>query len=586
MKTHHCGELRKSDIAQSITLSGWVHRRRDHGGLIFIDLRDIGGITQLVFDPNVEQKSHKLAHQLRSEWVLQVKGTVIPRSEGMQNPKMKTGDIEIKVEHLEIFSQAKTPPFSICDEEEVREDLKLKYRYLDLRRGPLLHNLRMRHKVMLNVRNFLSDLSFYEVTTPILSKSTPEGARDYLVPSRIHPGTFYALPQSPQMFKQLLMIGGLNRYFQICSCFRDEDLRADRQPEFSQIDIEMSFDTIENLFAIIESLFQSIYSSCVDKTIQAPFKHLSYETCMESYGTDKPDLRIPIKLHRVNDIAQRSSFSVFLDQLKMGGCIKGMRVPQGADLSRKKIDEHTQFVSQFGVKGLAWMKFQNGKLNSSIVKFFDETLQKELINLFEMEENDLLFFVADQESRVNQALDQLRRHIAKERGLIKTEQDAFLWVTDFPLFVRGDNGELEACHHPFTCPHPEDMELLDSKPHQTRSLSYDLVLNGYEIASGSQRIHDSKIQEKIFSLLKLSKSEIKEKFGSFVEALEFGTPPHLGIALGLDRMLMILLDTENIKDVIAFPKTQKASDLMLDSPSDVDLSQLNELKIDIRNEGA
>lgn len=583
LRTHDCGALRKKDIGQKVSLSGWVHRRRDHGGLIFIDLRDYKGLTQLVFDPNIEAKSHSDAHQLRSEWVIQIEGVVISRAEGMANPNMATGDIEIKINHLTILSEAKTPPFSICDEEEVREELRLKYRYLDMRRGTVLENLRLRHKVMLAIRNFLSDQEFFEVSTPILTKSTPEGARDYLVPSRVHPGNFYALPQSPQMFKQLLMIGGLDRYFQICSCFRDEDLRADRQPEFTQIDIEMSFDEPETLFALIESFFQHIYSTCLNQSVGAPFKRLTYADCMEFYGTDKPDLRIPIILKRIDDLAKRSTFSVFLNQLENGGVIKGMKVPGGSDISRRKIDDYTSFVSQFGVKGLAWMKFQKGALTSSIVKFFDDELQKELIEIFELGEGDLLFFVADQEDAVNQSLDQLRRHVAKERDLIDTKRNAFLWVTDFPLFMRGDQGQLEACHHPFTAPHPEDIHLLEESPLKARSMSYDLVLNGYELASGSQRIHDSKVQEKIFSLLKLSDEEIQLKFGAFVEALRFGTPPHLGIALGLDRMLMIILQTENIKDVIAFPKTQKAADLMLEAPSNVDSIQLDELQLEIQN---
>jgi aspartyl-tRNA synthetase len=581
MRTHDCGALRKQDIGQKVTLSGWVHRRRDHGGLIFIDLRDYRGLTQLVFDPDTNPTSHKLAHQLRSEWVICVHGTVIPRSHGMENPKMLTGEIEIKIDNLTILSEAKTPPFSICDEEEVREELRLKYRYLDMRRGPILNNLRMRNKVMLSTRNFLSEQGFCEVSTPILTKSTPEGARDYLVPSRVHPGNFYALPQSPQMFKQILMIGGLDRYFQICSCFRDEDLRADRQPEFTQIDIEMSFDEPESLFAIIESLFEHLYSTVLNHSIATPFQRLTYATCMEDYGTDKPDLRIPIKLIRIEDLARRSTFSVFLSQLESGGTIKGMKIPGGASISRKKIDDYTAFVNQFGVKGLAWMKFQNGELSSSIVKFFDEALQKELLKKFEVQEGDLLFFVADEEDAVNQSLDHLRRHIARDHGLIEPK-NAFLWVTDFPLFIRGENGELEACHHPFTAPHPEDVHLLAENPLKARSMSYDLVLNGYELASGSQRIHDSNVQKKMFSLLKLSEAEIQVKFGAFVEALRFGTPPHLGIALGLDRMMMIILQTENIKDVVAFPKTQKAADLMLEAPSVVNSTQLKELKLEIQ----
>lgn len=583
MRTHNCVVLRKKDIGQKVTLCGWVSRRRDHGGLIFIDLRDYAGVTQLVFDPNTHQESHSHAHQLRSEWVIQVEGTVIARAEGMANPKMETGDIEIQVSHLTIFSEAKTPPFSICDDDDVREDTRLKYRYLDMRKGPLLKNLRLRHKVMMETRKFLNDEHFCEVMTPILTKSTPEGARDYLVPSRIHPGNFYALPQSPQMFKQLLMIGGLDRYFQICSCFRDEDLRADRQPEFTQIDMEMSFEHPEVLFDLAERMFKHLYSSCLGQSIGAPFKRMSYADCLEYYGTDKPDLRIPLVLKRFDTLAKKSTFSVFLDQIQNGGTIKGMRVPNGAEISRRRIDEYTQFISQFGPKGLAWMKYQEGKLSSSIVKFFDDSLQQEIIDYFELEEQDLLFFVADQENAVNQALDQLRRLLAKERGLIDRSRPCFLWVVDFPLFAKGDNGALEACHNPFTAPHPEDMHLLDEHPLKVRSMSYDLVLNGYELASGSQRIHQSQIQQKVFALLDLSEDEIQTKFGSFVNALEYGTPPHLGIAFGFDRMLMIFSQTDNIKDVIAFPKTQKAADLMLDAPSHVDTEQLDELQIDLKN---
>lgn len=583
MRTHHCGELRKEDIGSSIALSGWVHRRRDHGGLIFIDLRDHGGLTQLVFDPNVHQASHQEAHQLRSEWVVSIQGEVIARSEGMANPKMKTGDIEIKVTSLVILSKAKTPPFSICDEDDTHEELRLKYRYLDMRRGPLLENLKFRHKVTQSIRHFLDQEGFYEVSTPILSKSTPEGARDYLVPSRVHPHSFYALPQSPQVFKQILMIGGLNRYFQICSCFRDEDLRADRQPEFTQVDIEMSFETPEFLFQKLEQLFVQLLKITDHPSLETPFQRMSYQDCMEFYGTDKPDLRIPIQLKRVDDLAAQSDFSVFKQKLEEKGVIKGFALPQGADLSRRQIDEYTSFVSQFGVKGLAWMKFQNGQLNSNIVKFFNESIQKQIIERFELKENDLVLFVADQESKVNQSLDHLRRKIAKDRQLIEEKKSAFLWIVDFPLFLRSDEGEIESSHHPFTAPHPEDIDLLEKDPFKVRSMSYDLVWNGYEIASGSQRIHDSEVQEKIFTLLKLSKSSIDQKFGSFVQALKYGTPPHLGIALGLDRMLMILLRTDNIKDVIAFPKTQKAADLMLNSPSIVEDKQLEELQIDLKN---
>ena len=582
LRSHHCNELRASHLEKSVSLSGWVHRRRDHGGLIFIDLRDYHGLTQLVFDPKVNPECHQVAHQLRSEWVISIKGKVISRAEGMANPNMDTGEIEIEVSELNILSAAKTPPFSICEEEDdVKEDLRLKYRYLDLRRGKLLRNLQLRHQVMLEVRNFLSQDQFYEVSTPILCKSTPEGARDYLVPSRVYPGSFYALPQSPQIFKQLLMIGGLEKYFQICPCFRDEDLRSDRQPEFSQIDIEMSFDHTETLFSLIETLFTSIYKNCLHKDLSSPFQRLTYAECIDLYGTDKPDLRIPMQLSTLNDLAKKSSFSIFLQALERGDTIKGLKVPEGSDISRRMIDQYTSFVAQFGVKGLAWFKMQEGELQSSIAKFFDSSLQKEIIDRCKLNDGDLLFIIADQKNVTNQALDHLRRHLAKERNLIDKSKDAFLWVTDFPLFELDDNLELQSSHHPFTAPHPDDLELLNSNPSRVRSQSYDLVLNGYEIASGSQRIHDPKVQKEIFSLLKLSPEDIEKKFGFFVSALDYGTPPHLGIALGLDRMMMIFLNTENIRDVIAFPKTQKASDLMLEAPSSVDPKQLQELKIDL-----
>lgn len=583
-RTHTCGQLRASDIGKQIRLSGWVHRRRDHGGLIFIDLRDKFGLTQIVFDPEINKATHEAADKIRSEWVLSISGKVIPRKEGMINPKLPTGEIEIEVQELNILSIAKTPPFSICDEFiEVNEELRLKYRYLDIRRGDVIKKLHMRHKAMLVTRNFLADQQFIEVSTPILCRSTPEGARDYLVPSRIYPGQFFALPQSPQMFKQLLMISGMDRYFQIATCFRDEDLRADRQPEFSQIDIEMSFENSDTLFRIIESLFQSIFKNCLNIDIPTTFKRMNYKDCIENYGTDKPDLRFHMPLIRMDDIAKRSTFSIFLEQVNLSGhCIKGICVKGGADISRKGIEEYTSFVGQFGVKGLAWMKKTDGKLNSSIVKFFDSTLQEEMINRFEIEEGDLLLMVADHEVKTNQALDHLRRKIARDRNLIKTGQFEFLWVTDFPLFsFNAEENCYEAEHHPFTGVLEEDISLLDKDPTQARSLSYDLVLNGYELASGSTRIYDQKLQQKIFQILKLSDSEIKEKFGFFIESLQYGTPPHLGIAIGFDRLIMILTETDNIRDVIAFPKTQKATDLMMEAPSNVATEQLDILGLEI-----
>lgn len=580
-RTHDCGKLKKSDAGQKVTLSGWVHRRRDHGGVIFIDLRDRFGLTQLVFDPVKHPKAHAEAEKLRSEYVLSCRGTVSERREGMANPKLSTGEIEVFVDELEVLSKAKTPPFSISDEQiEVNEELRLKYRYLDIRRGDVAQKLAKRHQLMLSTRKFLDQKGFLEIATPILGKSTPEGARDYLVPSRTYPGTFFALPQSPQIFKQLLMVAGMDRYFQVATCFRDEDLRADRQPEFTQIDMEMSFGIPDDLMAIIEGLLKTIFKECIGLDVPTPFRRLSHAICMEKYGCDRPDLRFGMELIRLDEIARRSTFTVFLDQLKSEGIVKGFVVKGGADMSRKTIDEYTEFVGRLGIKGLAWMKRQEGKLTSSIVKFFSEELQKEIMSF--MEEGDLLFMVADQTSRVNQGLDHLRRKVARDRNLIPQARYEFLWVTDFPLFNwNEEENRLASEHHPFTSPNFEDLHLLDTEPLKVRSSGYDIVLNGYEIGGGSQRIHNPELQQKIFECLNLTPEELKTKFGFFIDALSYGTPPHLGIALGLDRILMILTQTENIRDVIAFPKTQKASDLMLESPSQVALQQLNELKITV-----
>lgn len=582
-RTHTCGDLKKNHVGQPVTLSGWVHRFRDHGGLIFIDLRDRFGITQLVFDPGVNPELLNQAEKLRSEWVISIKGEVRPRRDGMTNPKMSTGDIEINVKELEVLSKAKTPPFSVCDEQiEVNEELRLKYRYLDIRRGDIAQKLIQRHKAMLATRRFLDANGFLEIATPILGKSTPEGARDYLVPSRIYPGQFYALPQSPQIFKQLLMVSGMDRYFQIAQCFRDEDLRADRQPEFTQIDIEMSFGKPEDLMLIIEGLLKEIFKECLNIEIPSSFKRLSYQTCMDKYGCDRPDLRFGMELADLNDIAAKSTFSVFLDQIKEGGVVKGFCVKGGADISRKGIDEYTDFVGRLGIKGLAWMKYQEGTLTSSIVKFFSEDLQKELVEKLQVAEGDLIFMIADVKARTNQGLDHLRRRIARDRNLVPPAQYEFLWVTDFPLFSWNDTEKrLESEHHPFTSPNLEDLHLMESDPLKMRSSGYDIILNGYEIGGGSQRIHNSDLQQKIFERLRLTPEELKSKFGFFIEALNYGTPPHLGLALGLDRIIMILTQTDNIRDVIAFPKTQKASDLMMECPSKVAKTQLNDLGIGV-----
>ena len=583
-RTCNCNNLNKSNVDQVVTLSGWVHRRRDHGGLIFIDLRDRYGLTQIIFDPKISLKTHEQAKALRSEWVISIKGKVRFRSDGMFNKNLDTGEIEVATTDLNILSSAKTPPFSICDERiDVSEESRLKFRYLDIRHEKICKNLIIRHKAMLSVRNFLSSQEFLEITTPILSKSTPEGARDYLVPSRIYPGNFYALPQSPQLFKQLLMIGGMDRYFQIAQCFRDEDLRSDRQPEFTQIDAEMSFCTPEDLFIIFENLIKKIFNDCVNVNISTPFRHMSYKDAMEDYGTDRPDVRFDMKLLRLDDIAKKSSFTTFHEQLKAGGTVKALCVKGGADISRRIIDEYTLFVKEFGINGLATVKRTDEEFTTGISKFFPESLQKELAEKTKEKNNDLIFFAADKENRVNQALDHLRRRIAKDRNLIDSKKLEFLWVTDFPMFSYDEKeNRLKSEHHPFTSPKFEDIKLLDTDPTKARAQAYDIVLNGYEIGGGSQRIHDYKLQHKIFQLLNLSEKDIQNKFGFFIEALQYGTPPHLGIALGLDRMIMLLCDSDNIRDVIAFPKTQKAMDLMTASPSDISQKQLDELKIKIQ----
>lgn len=578
--THNCGALNKSCISKQVVLSGWVNRRRDHGGLIFIDLRDRYGVTQLVFDPKVSKTLHTQASKLRSEWVISVSGKVRHRGENLINPKLATGEIEIEVEMLHILSTSVTPPFSICDEKiEVHDELKLKYRYLDIRRGEIIQNLQMRHKAQMIIRSYLDSLNFLEIATPILAKSTPEGARDYLIPSRIYPGNFYALPQSPQIFKQLLMVSGIDRYFQIAPCFRDEDLRSDRQPEFTQIDIEMSFATFEDIFALSENMLKQVFSQCLNIDLPTPFPRMTHAECIEHYGTDKPDLRFTMPLVRLDDIIEASSFDLLKDYLNNGGCVKALCVKNGATFSRKEIDKLSSFVSNFQIQGLAWMKKNEQGFSSNIVKFFSIDLLQKIEKRLQVETNDLILIAAEKESVVNQGMDHLRRHIAKMQNLIDPSMYRFAWIVDFPMFSKDDNGELKAEHHPFTQPKPEDIPLLDSNPLQVMSVAYDLVVNGYELAGGSQRIHNPEIQAKILKILKLSDSEIEDKFGFFIEALQFGAPPHLGIAFGLERLIMILSHTDNIKDVIAFPKTQKASDLMMQTPSKPLKGHLNELKI-------
>lgn len=580
-RTHRCNELRKEEIGKTVNLSGWVHRRRDHGRLIFIDLRDRFGLTQLVFDPEISKKAHEVASMLRSEWVITAKGKVRARGEGLTNPKLETGAIEIEVETFEILSKAKTPPFSICDDKtETHEETRLKYRYLDIRRGDVLAKLLLRNKAMIVTRDFFNDEGFTEVNTPILGRSTPEGARDYLVPSRVYPGNFYSLPQSPQLFKQLLMVSGMDRYFQIANCFRDEDLRADRQPEFTQIDVEMSFAYPEDIQEIVHRFLKALFKECLNYDVPDTIPSMSYQDCLEHYGTDRPDLRYKMPLVRVDTIAKDSEFTVFKEQLQSGGCVKVLCVKGGSEISRKEIDRYTEFVGKFGLRGLGWMKRQEEGLTSSIVKFFSDKQLQSLEEALGAEKGDLLLFGAGGESLVNQSLDHLRRLIAKDRNLIDPKSYEFLWVTDFPCFEWDAEGNRpQATHHPFTMPHPDDLELLESDPLKVSSNAYDIIINGYEVGGGSQRIHDFEIQKKVFQALKLDGEEVKEKFGFFTEALQYGTPPHLGIALGFDRLVMILTKTENIRDVIAFPKTQKASDLMMQCPSSVHKKQLDELEI-------
>ena len=510
---------------------GWVHKRRDHGNLIFIDLRDRYGLTQLVFDPEISASCHKNAEKLRGEWTIGIKGYVRSRGEGLENPKLATGKIEIAVEELITYASAKTPPISIADENsQVNEDFALTYRYLMMRRGSLLENLKLRHKLTISTRKFLDTKEFIEIETPIITKSTPEGARDYVVPSRIHPTKFYALPQSPQIYKQITMIGGADRYFQICKCFRDEDLRADRQPEFTQIDIEMSFVNQSDIISLTEALIKEQFKACLNRTLDTPFAIMSHADAMMNYGTDRPDTRFEMLLKDVTKIAMKSEFTVFKRQIDEGGIIKLISVDGGATLSRKQIEEYTSFVANFGLKGLAYMKMTEDGLNSNIIKFFNEECRQELVKISGARLGDLLLFAADQKEIVNQALDHLRRKLADDLALYDKDAFNFLWVTDFPLIcIDKETKSYSSEHHPFTMPHPQDLEYLNTEPLKLRSLSHDIVLNGYEIGGGSIRIHDQAMQQKIFEILGLKLEDIQEKFGFLLEALSYGTPPTEGL---------------------------------------------------------
>ena len=579
-RTNTCGELKKKDIKKEVVLCGWTHSRRDHGGIIFIDLRDRYGLTQVVFDPKHDEKSHSEAQHLSREDVIQVKGKVRARGEGLENPKLATGEIEVIDDELNILNKAETPPLEVDDRIEVNEDMRLKYRYLDLRRSKMQNNLLVRHKAIKAVRDFYDKEGFMEFETPMLAKSTPEGARDYLVPSRVNPGKFYALPQSPQLFKQLLMVSGCDKYFQIVKCFRDEDLRADRQPEFTQIDVEMSFIDEEDIYEMHERLMKDIWKKILNIDLKIPFRRIAYDEAMSKYGSDKPDLRFGLELIDVTDIVKDCDFQVFTNNIKSGGVVKVLNVKKSS-LSRKEIDELIEFVKIYDAKGLAWAKYDGKKLESSIVKFFSEKIQKELIKKLNAENGDLLLFVSDHKHFiVNAALGALRIHLAKKLGLIKPNTYDFVWVTDFPLIEYDENEQKHvAVHHPFTSPKDEDLKLLDKDPAKAKAKAYDLTLNGVEIGGGSIRIHKPEIQENIFKILGISKKEAQEKFGFLLEAFRYGAPPHGGIAFGMDRIVAILTGNESIREVIAFPKTKKAESLMEGSPSDVGEKQLKELNI-------
>ena len=580
-RSHYCGGISAADIGQEVCLMGWVQRRRDHGGLIFIDLRDRDGIAQLALDPDRDPVAHGKAEQVRNEFVIAARGVVSPRPEGTVNPNMKTGEVEVEVRELRILNSAQTPPFMIDEFADVAENIRLKHRYLDLRRPTLQRNLLLRHQVSKTVRSYLDDQGFVEIETPVLTKSTPEGARDYLVPSRVNAGTFFALPQSPQLFKQLLMVSGFDRYYQIVKCFRDEDLRADRQPEFTQIDCELSFVDREQVIGIMEGMIAEVFKATLGVEIQLPMTRMSYTEAMARFGVDNPDLRFDLELVELSNLVKDSGFKVFAEVVKKGGIVKALNAKGCASFSRKEIDDLTEFAKIYGAKGLAYVKIQeDGSWQSPIAKFFTDKEIALIDEALQAEAGDLLLFVADSFRITNEALGRLRGHLGHKLGLARSDDYRFAWITDFPLLEwDGEARRHVAVHHPFTAPVEEDIPLLDGDPGSVRAQAYDLVLNGSEIGGGSIRIHDQAVQKKMFTLLGIDAEEAEEKFGFLLNALEYGAPPHGGIAFGLDRLAMILTGSDSIRDVIAFPKTQKATCLLSGAPGQVDSKQLRELSI-------